>query len=284
MAQSPPFLSVLLDVMEAPFQHTMNTPLRTQQALHSGFEVWTPTAPRETTSFEVVGHDYSQVLEVQLLPGELVTAEPKTMLYAESGITFNADVGGVGQGCTRCCCAGESFFRLHLQNSGSAPKRVALTPSFPAKIVPVDLASNDGLVFNSGAFLAALGRNWRVNLRRVRGIGACCCAGQGLFMNTLHGDGMVFLNAGGTVLRKVLAAGEELIVDKHGVLAFESTVTLSIERTGGCMVCCCAGQGLYNAKLTGPGFVLLHSMSLNKLRGSVMGAGGQQGANAGGGS
>lgn len=104
----------------------------------------------------------------------------------------------------------------------------------------------DGMVFNRGAFLAALGSDWSVDIKRVRSVGTCCCGGQGawlqssysesvladrfegwfswpifertfrisslfprrlpvvclgLFMNTLHGSGMVFLQAGGTVMR-----------------------------------------------------------------------------------
>ena len=46
----------------------------------------------------------------------------------------------------------------------------------------------DGMVFNRGAFLAALGSDWSVDIKRVRSVGTCCCGGQGLFMNTLHGS------------------------------------------------------------------------------------------------
>merc|ERR1719373_1356505 len=88
-------------------------------------------------------------------------------------------------------------------------------------------------------------------------------------MNTLHGDGVVFLNAGGTVMTKHLQPDEKIVVDHHAVLAFERTVRLSVRQTGGCMVCCCAGQGLFNTELTGPGFVMVHSMSLAKLRTAV---------------
>lgn len=261
----------------------MSAPLR-HHRLESGFEIWTPSAPPEGSVFEIVGQDYSQVLEVHLAPGQVVTAEPGTMLYTSSGINLNADIGGMGQGCKRCCCAGESLFRLHLENKTGGVERVALTPNFPAKVVPINLQQYPGMVFNAGAFLAALGTNWKVNLRAVNSAGVCCCGGQGLFMNTLYGDNMVFLNAGGTVLTKQLAAGEELVVDKHAVLAFESSVNLGIRRTGGFVVCCCAGQGLFNAVLTGPGFVMLHSMSKSRLARAFPtgGGGGGDGGNSGG--
>jgi len=158
---------------------------------------------------------------------------------------------------------------LHFVNNTSMPQKCGLTPSFPAKIVPIDLSVYDGMVINNGAFLAAFGTDWTVDIKMVGSCGVCCFGGQGLFMSTLHGSGMVFLSAGGTVMTRTLAAGEEIVVDHHSVLAFEKTVQLGIRRTGGCMVCCCAGQGLFNAVLTGPGFVMVHTMSLVKLKKAV---------------
>jgi uncharacterized protein (AIM24 family) len=46
------------------------------------------------------------------------------------------------------------------------------------------------------------------------------------------------------------------------------------------MVCCCAGQGLFNTVLTGPGFVMVHSMSLSRLRAAVGGPGKDGAANS----
>jgi len=271
-------------------------PVPTQQAMHtgrlaSGFEPFDGFAPATAPSpgvFQVIGSDFSQVLEIEVEPGQTVTAEPGTMCYMSPGIGMGADFGSLGQACKRSCCAGEAAVRLHLINRTSEVQRVGITPKFPAKILPIDLAQHSGMIVNRGAFLAAMGSDWRVDLKMAGSAGAACCGGQGLFMNTLHGQGMAFLNAGGTVMQKHLAQGEEFIVDHHSVLAFEKSVKLDVRRTGGCMVCCCAGQGLFNAVLTGPGFVMVHTMALAKLQKAVGSAGGggsnNNGANSGGGS
>jgi len=250
----------------------------------SGFHLWTASAPPQDAHFQIVGSDFSQVIEIELHPGEVVTAEPLSMLFMSDGVQLGADMGGLGQGLKRCCCAGESLFRLHLEhnNQSNSVEKIALTPSFPAKIVPIDLRLYNGLTINRGAFLGALGKDWKIQIQMVRSLGTACCAGQGLFMNTLHGDGMIFLNGGGTVMTKQLAAGEKIVVDKHGLLAFEKTVTLSIRRTGGCMVCCCAAQGLFNTELIGPGLVWVHTMSLSRLRQAVGAVPGGGGGNTGG--
>jgi len=268
-----------------PQQQNMDIPLMQARELTSGFHVTgRPLAPEPAESeYEIIGSEYSQIVEITLQPGEVVTAEPGTMMYMTSGMGMNTDMGGLGQGLKRCCCAGESMFRLHLENKTPSLQRVAVSPAFPAKIQPVDLRRHTGMVFNRGAFLAALGKDWHVDLKSVRSVGTCCFGGQGLFMNTLHGDGIVFLNAGGTVMTKTLAHGEELLVDHNTVLAFEKTVHLDIRRVGGLMTCCCGGQGLFNSVLRGPGFVMMHTMPLAKLRKSVGGNPEMQRSNSGGG-
>jgi len=266
-----------------PVQQDMNAP----NSGPSSFQIWggpvSPSAP-PLVDYQIVGSDFSQVLELTVEPAQTVTAEPGTMLYMSPGMALDADIGGLGQGCKRCCCAGESLFRLHLKNTTQTAQKISLTARYPARIVPIDLREHTGLIVNRGAFLAALGTDWRINLQMVGSLGTACCAGQGLFMNTLHGQSMAFLAGGGTVMHKQLAVGEEMIVDPHSVLAFANTVQLGIRRAGGCMVCCCAGQGLFNAVLTGPGLVMLHSMSLGKLRAAIAPSqgGGQGAANAGG--
>lgn len=239
--------------------------------LHSGFHVTgRPMAGTHGRDlYEISGSDYSQLVEITVRPGERVTMEPGTMLYMTPGLAMETDVGGCGQGVKRCCCAGESMFRLHAKNETQTDQRIAITPMFPSKIQPVDLSLHSGMIFNRGAFLAAMGSTWNVNLKRAGSAGACCFGGQGLFMNTLHGEGIVFLNGGGTIMSKTLADGEELLVDHKNVLAFEKTVHLDVRRVGGLLTCCCAGQGLFNTVLRGPGFVVVNTMPLEKLRKAI---------------
>jgi len=268
----------------APQQNQMNQPFVAngrEVTLKSGLQEWVNKAPVNST-YTITGSDYSQLLEVDVHPGEVVTCEPGTMTYMSPELQPDIDMGGCGQGCKRCCCAGESMFRLHFKNETEESQQLGLTPKYPAKVVPIDLAKYDGLIFNKGAFLAALGSDWKVQLKRLRSVGAMCCAGQGLFMSTLHGSGMVFLNAGGTVMTKTLDEDEELVVSQDAVLAFEKSVEIDIRQTGGCFMCCCGGMGLFNAVLTGPGLVMLHTMSMQKMAKLVPSGGGGGGGGGGG--
>merc|ERR550532_2448971 len=103
------------------------------------FEMWQPTAPPPDAHFQITGSEFSQVLDVDIVPGMRITTEPGTMVYMEEGIGLGVDVGGCDQGCKRCCCLCESCFRLHLINNTDGPQKVGLAARQPAKVVPLDL-------------------------------------------------------------------------------------------------------------------------------------------------
>ena len=65
---------------------------------------------------------------------------------------------------------------------------------------------------------------------------------------------------------KTLAPGETLLVDTNSLVSWEDSVEFDVRTTGGCCTCCCAGEGLFNTKLTGPGEVFLQSYSHGKFK------------------
>ena len=94
----------------------------------------------------------------------------------------------------------------------------------------------------------------------------CCCGGQGLIRQVIKGDGMAFIGAMGVITHKTLAPGETLLVDTNSLVSWEDSVEFDVRTTGGCCTCCCAGEGLFNTKLTGPGEVFLQSYSHGKFK------------------
>ena len=59
---------------------------------------------------------------------------------------------------------------------------------------------------------------------------------------------------------KELGPGEKIVVDTHSVVAWSETIELNIQLAGGLGAICCAGEGLFNTTLTGPGVVYFQSM------------------------
>lgn len=79
------------------------------------------------------------------------------------------------------------------------------------------------------------------------------------------GDGLAFAHAGGTIIEKNLAAGEVLNVDTGCLVAFSPTVDYDIEFVSGFTNALFGGEGLFLAKMTGPGKVFLQSLPLSRL-------------------
>lgn len=106
---------------------------------------------------------------------------------------------------------------------------MGLSPNFPAKVVPVDLASNSGgIIAKSGSFMASLG-NVDVSYSCDTDCWRALCGGMGCVRQKLSGSGLTYLAAGGTILQKNLAQGESILVDTKSVLGWSDTVTFDIK-------------------------------------------------------
>lgn len=72
-----------------------------------------------------------------------------------------------------------------------------------------------------------------------------------VIVQTVENGEWAFLMAMGTVIKKTLADGEQLLVDGNSILCFESSVTVDIRAVGGIAAICCGGEGIFNTELTG---------------------------------
>ena len=89
-------------------------------------------------------------------------------------------------------------------------------------------------------------------------------------MQKLEGDGLAFAHAGGFVVERQLQPGEILKVDTGCVVAYTPNVDFDIEMVKGIKNFMFGGEGLFFAKLTGPGHVWLQSLPISRLAGRIM--------------
>jgi len=234
----------------------------------------------DVIDYEIHGDDL-QLVEVELDPGEGIRAEAGTMTYMEDGIEMQTGTGGgLFRGFKRII-TGESFFITTFLNNGRGKKRVAFAAPYPGKIVPFDLDVFGGQVLcQKDSFLCAA-RGTEIEVAFTKKLGAGFFGGEGFILQRLVGDGMVFVHAGGTVIRKDLGAGESLRVDTGCIVAFATTVDYDIQFVGGFKNALFGGEGLFLARLTGPGTVYLQSLPFARLvdrirRGISFGRGGDE--------
>ncbi|MFC6719103.1 TIGR00266 family protein [Natrialbaceae archaeon GCM10025810] len=196
------------------------------------------------------------LLQVDLDPGESITAEAGAMVSHTDGIemTTNRGNGGLLGSVKRSVLGEESFF----QNTFTARDRghVTLAPPIPGDITRHDL-DHDAVYVQSGSFLAA---DESISLETEFGGAKTFFGGEGLFLLKLSGSGPAFLSSYGAIETKSLEAGERYVVDTGHIVAFEDRVQFSVDRVGGLKSTLFSGEGLV-CTFEGPGQLWLQSRS-----------------------
>jgi len=241
----------------------------------------------DVVDYEIKGSEM-QFVEVELDPGEAAVGEAGSLFFMDAGIgmdTVFGDGSGAGGGglfgkllgAGKRLITGESLFTTVYTNHAPAKQRVAFAAPYPGKIIAMDLRQLGGmLICQKDAFLcAARGVSLGVFFQQKLGVGFF--GGEGFVMQKLEGDGLAFVHAGGTIERRTLAPGQVLMVDTGCLVAYTQTVDFEIQYVGKVKTALFGGEGLFLAKLSGPGTVWLQSMPFSRLASRVFAAAPQRG-------
>jgi len=190
----------------------------------------------------------------------------------EDGIEMQTSTdGGVFKGIKRMF-TGESFFITSFMNNGYGKKHVAFAAPYPGKIIPLNLGKmGNQFICQKDAFLCAA-QGIEIEIEFTRRLGAGIFGGEGFILQRLTGNGLAFIHAGGTIMKRILGPGEKLKVDTGCLVAFETSVDYDIKFIGGFKNSLFGGEGLFFAQLTGPGIVYLQSLPFSRLADRVMAA------------
>ncbi len=224
-----------------------------------------------------------QFVEIELDPGESAIAEAGAMMFKDSSVEMTTIFGDgsepTGSGIMgsiwkagKRVLTGESLFMTVFTHNGDGKAKVAFAAPFPGHILAVPLARIGGtLVCQKDSFLAAA-RGVAVDIHFQKRIMTGLFGGEGFIMQRLTGDGWAFVHTGGTMVERRLASGEELHVDTGCVAAMTPDVDFDLVRAGGIKSMFFGGEGLFFAKLTGPGTVWLQSLPFSRLAGRMLAA------------
>ena len=240
----------------------------------------------DIVDFEIKGSEM-QFVEVELDPGEAAIGEAGSMMFMDAGIGMDSVFGdGSAQqggffgkllGAGKRLVTGESLFTTIYTNQSTLKQRVGFAAPYPGKILPMNLKQLGGmLICQKDAFLcAARGVSLGIYFQQKLSVGFF--GGEGFIMQKLEGDGLAFVHAGGTVLRRDLQPGQTLLVDTGCLVAMTPNVNFEIQYVGKIKTALFGGEGLFFAKVTGPGSVWLQSLPFSRLASRVFAAAPQRG-------
>lgn len=229
--------------------------------------------------YRLIGEEM-QAIEIHLDPNETVVAEAGSMMMMDEGIKMDTIFGDGSQqergifdsvlSAGKRFLTGEGLFMTTYTNMGGSVKKALFASPYPGKIIPLNLGQEGGKVIcQKDAFLCAA-KGVRVSLEFRRKLGTGFFGGEGFIMQKLEGDGLAFLHAGGTIIEKDLQSGETLKVDTGCLVGFTREVDYDIEFIGGLRNTFFGGEGVFLAKLTGPGKVFVQSLPFSRLADRVI--------------
>ena len=237
--------------------------------------------------YEIFGEEM-QFVEIELDPYETVIAEAGAFMMMEEDIELQTIFGDGSQqessgiwgkvlSAGKRLLTGESLFMTAFTHGGTGKRKVSFASPYPGKIIPVDLSKMDGkIVCQKDAFLCAA-KGVSVGIEFSRKLGRGLFGGEGFIMQKVEGDGMAFLHAGGTVVAKQLELGETLKIDTGCLVGFTRDVDYDIETIKGVKNMIFGGEGLFYARLQGPGTVWIQSLPFSRMAERVISASGKLG-------
>jgi len=221
-----------------------------------------------------------QFVEIELDPQEGVVAESGSFMMMEDNITMetifgdgsNQSEGVLGKlfSAGKRLLTGESLFMTIFTNSGQGKRKASFAAPYPGRIIPLDLQEYGGkFICQKDAFLCAA-KGVSIGIEFSKRLGRGLFGGEGFIMEKLEGDGMAFVHAGGTIYKKELQAGETLRVDTGCIVGFTQNIDYDIEFVGGIKNTLFGGEGLFFARLRGPGSVFIQSLPFSRLAHRVL--------------
>lgn len=241
----------------------------------------------DVVDYRILGAEM-QYVELELDPGEAAVGEAGSLFFMDDGISmdtvFGDGSGGAGGGffgklvgAGKRLVTGESLFTTVYTNTTHQKQRVAFAAPFPGKIVAMDLRRLGGmLICQKESFLcAARGVSLGIFFQQKLSVGFF--GGEGFVMQKLEGDGTAFVHAGGSIVQSDLQPGQALMVDTGCLVACTPNVNFEIRYVGKIKTALFGGEGLFLARLTGPGTVWLQSLPFSRLASRVFAAAPQAG-------
>ncbi|SNZ20861.1 TIGR00266 family protein [Cohaesibacter gelatinilyticus] len=229
--------------------------------------------------FEIKGSEM-QFVEIELDPGESAISEAGSMMFKHPDIEMSTVFGDGSEpqgggffgklvGAGKRLITGESLFTTVFTHNGSGKVRVAFAAPYAGHIVPLKLDEFGGtIIAQKDSFLAAA-KGVSIGIHIQQKVMTGLFGGEGFIMQKLEGDGWAFIHAGGTIIEKELAPGEELHVDTGCIAAYTAGVDFDLERAGSVKSMIFGGEGVFFAKLRGPGKVWLQSLPFSRLAGRM---------------
>lgn len=215
--------------------------------------------------YEVKGEPMGVVI-CHLDDGERMITESGSMVWMSPNMEMATSAGGSFGKALGRLFSGEKMFQNVYTAHGSG--MIAFASSFPGSIRAIEVTPERPLVCQKSAFLAAT-QGVEISVFFQKKIGTALFGGEGFLMQKISGRGIVFLEIDGSAVEYELQPGQQLLVDTGNLASCDETCSIDIQTVKGAKNMLFGGEGIFHTVVTGPGHVILQTMSMNEFIGMI---------------
>ena len=215
--------------------------------------------------YQIVGEPLPVVI-CDVEAGEPLITERGSMSWMTPNMQMETSAGGLGRALGRMF-SGESLF-LNRYTARGGPGQIAFASSFPGSIRAVNIAPGSELIVQKSGFLASEA-TVELSIAFQKRMGAGFFGGEGFIMQRLSGHGTAFIEIDGYACEYELAPGQSMIVDTGYLAAMTASCTMDIVTVPGVKNMLFGGEGLFTPVVTGPGRIILQTMPVSAVAGSI---------------
>lgn len=199
-------------------------------------------------NYNIIGEPFPAVV-CTLNADESMITERGSMCWMSPNMKMETTSnGGIGKVFGRMF-SGEAMFQNRYTAVGGTGT-IAFASSFPGSVRCFDITPNNPLIVQKSGFLAS----------------------ESTVELSVHFQkrfGKAFIEIDGHAVEYDLRPGQSIVVDTGYLAAMSASCTMDIQTVRGVKNVLFGGEGFFNTVVTGPGKVLLQTMPINAVAGSI---------------
>ena len=204
------------------------------------------------------------VLEIGLEPGDVVVAEPGEFAWMTDNVRLNTTTQTAGArgflGALGRAFGGGGLFMTEYSTEGGRGV-VGFAARLPGTIFEVRVQPGQTYMIHRHGFVCAT-RGVELSTGFQRSLGSGLFGGEGFVLQKLSGACTAWVELGGEIVPYDLRPGESIQVHPGHVGMFDASVAFDVVFMRGIKNALFGGDGLFIARLTGPGKVWLQSLTV----------------------
>ncbi len=202
---------------------------------------------------------------VNLQAENSISAEAGAMVSMSANVDLHSEMKGGVFGALKRAVGGESAFVSTFTAKGNAGE-VTFAPGAPGDVVGIELR-NQTFMVQSSSYLAG---DTTLAVDTKFGGTKSWLGGEGLFLLSVSGNGLLLVSSFGAIHRKTLRPGEQYVVDTGHLVAWEGQMQYNLRKAAksGYFRSFLSGEGMV-AEFQGPGEILIQTRNLAAFAGML---------------